>query len=146
MLRSRVAVWQVNWCYVAGHDLLRRRSWCAVRQVGFSGEDLRHYMLYSSDFRRRSPAKNRTCDTRWGDQRCQMGNQHYRSGRPATKSVFPSPAAPAPFPLPPPPPLLPASPSSPAPAPPRKRFRNPAQYFNILTLVFWWQSIYICDI
>ena len=84
MLRSRVAVWQVNWCYVAGHDLLRRRSWCAVRQVGFSGEDLRHYMLYSSDFRRRSPAKNRTCDTRWGDQRCQMGNQHYRSGRPAT--------------------------------------------------------------
>ena len=39
----------------------------------------------------------------------------------------------------------PASPSSPLPHP-RKRFRNPAQYFNILTLVFWWQSIYICDI
>ena len=112
MLRSRVAVWQVSWCYVAGRDLLRRWSWCAVQQVGFSGQDLRHYMLYSSDFRsrsriavrqvgfsgedlrrrgpyssdfrRRPPAKNRTCGAGGGDLRHQMGSQHYRSGRPAT--------------------------------------------------------------
>ena len=55
-----------------------------MQQVGFSGEDLRHYMHYSSDFRRRSPAKNRTCDARGGDQRCQMESQHYQAGKPTT--------------------------------------------------------------
>ena len=81
---SADATSQVNWCYVAGHDLLRRRSWCAVQQVGFSGWDLRRCGSYSSDFRRQSPAKNQTCDAREGDLRRQMGSQHYRSGRPAT--------------------------------------------------------------
>ena len=43
-------------------------------------------MLYSSDFRRRPPANNRTCDTRWGDLRHKIGNQHNQRGRPATPS------------------------------------------------------------
>ena len=106
-------------------------------------EDLRHYMLYSSDFRRRSPAKNRTCGAGVADLRRQRGG-----GGPATLCVSP-PSSHSPFlrsHSPPPSSLpAPASPSSPLPHP-RKRFRNPAQYFNILTLVFWWQSIYICDI
>ena len=69
MLRSRVAVWQFGWCCVAGHDLLRRRSRIAMSQVGFSRWDLRRCGSYSSDFRRRSPANNRTCDTRVRDRR-----------------------------------------------------------------------------
>ena len=74
-----------------------------------------------------------TCDARWGDQR-------HQSGRLATKSVFPSPAAPR---------FRPASrllrslgPSSP-PGSASETVRNT---LNILALVFWWQSIYICDI
>ena len=65
---------------VSGRALQRIRSIIATLQVGFSGEDLRHYMPYSSDFRRRSPAKNRTCDARWGDLRHKMGNQHNQRG------------------------------------------------------------------
>ena len=83
-----LAAYQVYYCYVAGQLVLCRRSRIAVWQVGFSGEDLRHYLLYSSDFRRWSLAKNRTCDTRGGDLR-------RRSGRPATpyalQQRFPSP-------------------------------------------------------
>ena len=76
-------------------------------------EDLRHYMLYSSDFCRQSPAKNQTCDTRVADLRHKMGNQHNQRGdlrrcvfprRPRTPRPFaPTPRLPAPFPLPPPP-------------------------------------------
>ena len=71
-------------------------------------EDLRHYMLYSSDFRRRSPAKNRTCGAGVADLRRQRGGGDLRRcvfpRRPRTpRSFAPTPRLPAPFPLPPPP-------------------------------------------
>ena len=190
--RSTGATSQVNWCYVAGHGLQCGRSAFLGRTCDVVG--LTAAISVASPQQKIRPAtpERETCDARWGasitgveDLRRHMGNQHYRSGRPATlyalQQRFPSPVSskesdlrsrsgrpatpegrggpatlcvsppsshspflrshsPPPSSLP-----APASPSSPLPHP-RKRFRNPAQYFNILTLVFWWQSIYICDI
>ncbi len=142
---------QVTDCHVAGQLVLCCRSRLAASQVmACSAAGRLFYVgpatLYALQQRFPSLVPSKESDLR------------HQGGRPATlcvsppsslspflRSRAPLPAsqllAPAPRAL-----ALPPSPSS-SPLPhPRKRFRNPTQYFNILTLVFWWQSIYICDI
>ena len=118
----------------------RSRLRIAVWQVGFSGEGLRHYLLYSSDFRRRSTAKNQTCDARWGasitgvaDLRQKVFSLRLPHPAPRRTPFLRSrsrPPHPAPVPLPLPRPLFP--PPAPPEAHPKPRailIQNTCLYF-----------------
>ena len=102
--RSTGATSQVNWCYVAGHGLQCGRSAFLGRTCDVVG--LTAAISVASPQQKIRPAtpERETCDARWGasitgveDLRRHMGNQHYRSGRPATlyalQQRFPSPVS-----------------------------------------------------